>query len=72
MLGRKSTGILLFILSTTFVFITGIMSLTGTDGIVVGPLLIGYPLLLTIVGMLSALVVLVYLFQPRRLSMNKP
>ncbi len=72
MLGRKSTGILLFILSTTFVFIAGIMSLTGTDGITVGPLLIGYPFILTIIGMLIALVVLVYLFQPSRLSTNKP
>ena len=72
MLGRKSAGILLFILSTTFVFIVGIMSLTGTDGIAVGPLLIGYPVILTIVGMLIALVVLVYLLQPSRLSTNKP
>lgn len=72
MLGRKSTGILLFILSNAFVFIAGVMSLTGTDGIIVGPLLIGYPLILAIVGLLIALVVAVYLFQPRRLSMNKP
>ena len=58
MMGRKSTNILLFILSTTSVFIAGIMSLMGTDGI--------------IVGMLIAMVVLVYLSQPRRLAMNKP
>ena len=72
MLGRKSTGILLFILSITFVLTLGLMALTGTDGIVIGPLLIGYPLILTVIGTLIAGVVLVYLFQPGRLSTNKP
>ena len=72
MLGRKSTGILLFILSITFVFILGLMALTGTDGIVIGPLLIGYPLILTVIGTLIAGVILVYLFQPRRLSTERP
>jgi hypothetical protein len=70
--GMKSTGILLLVLSTTSVYIAGIMSLTGAAGIAVGPHLIGYPLIPATVGMLIALVVLVHPFQPRRLSMNKP
>ena len=72
MLGRKSTSVLLFILSITFVFILGLMALTGTDGIVIGPLLVGYPLILTVIGTLIAGVILVYIFQHGRLSTDRP
>ncbi len=62
---------MLFVLSLAFVLVLGAMSLTGTVDIVIGPLIISYSLILAMIAALITLVILVYLFQPSRISTDR-